>query len=578
VTRAAARRRLERPVGGADEAHRQRRAAGREVVAEQAQLGRPAGREGEDVRIAVVIEVEDGEASAVHVEVEAQGTGDVVEAAPAVVAQEYVAVVPGERTIGHQPALRTPGGVVRGARRLGEGRPRHHAAPEQRVEVDVALLAGDHPVHAVEVFPAVAVEVEGTRGPGPAAHLGAGGDRDVFEGAVAAVAEQRVAAGVVMVERPYPLRRVAHEVGARRHPETVVAPHLPAVDVEPAVAVVVEPEDAHAGRVVLDAGPGRDVLEAHLAVPQTHVVVEVLPPEVVGDDQVGPPVAVVVAPGGGEAEAVVARFQPRLVGHVDEPSVAVVAEEHVGRAVRRVVVGRGRARLPLADTVVEGVHAQVQVEEPVAVVVADRHPHGRTLQGAGEPEGVRVPREAAGPVVAEEDQSRGTRAEREDEVLVAVVVDVGEERVLRVLQDAEPGALRHVLEGTVAAGPVQPVGKPVRLADVHVLPPVPVDVGDRDAVVAARVARERRIERLPPVVEADTELPTERVDRAEGGGRHLIEDGHRSAAAGVAQGRPLDDAPAGGSVLPAHPPPADALDAVGRAAGTHQVVAHLGAG
>ena len=171
-----------------------------------------------------------------------------------------------------------------------------------------------------------------------------------------------------------------------------------------------------------------------------------------------------------------------------------------------------------------------------------------------------------------------TRAEQEHEVLVAVVVDVGEERVLRVLQDAEPGALRHVLEGAVAAGPVQPVGKPVRLADVHVLQPVPVDVGDRDAVVAVRVAGERRVERRPPVVEADAELPSERVDRAEGGRRHLGEDGYRGAAAGVAQGRPLDDVPAGRSLLPAHLPPADALDAVGRAAGTHEVVAHLGAG
>ena len=175
-------------------------------------------------------------------------------------------------------------------------------------------------------------------------------------------------------------------------------------------------------------------------------------------------------------------------------------------------------------------------------------------------------------------RAEGPELEREDEVLVAVVVDVGEERVLRVREDAEPGALRHVLEGTVAAGPVQPVGKPVRLADVHVLPPVPVDVGDRDGVVAARVAGERRIECRPPVVEADTELPTERIDRTEGGGRHLGEDGHGSPAEGVTQGRPLDDAPAGGSLLPAHLPPADPLYAVGRAAGTHQVVAHFGAG
>ena len=257
--------------------------------------------------------------------------------APAVVAQEHVALVPGDRAVGHQPVEPAPGVVVRGAGRLGERRPCHDAAPEQLVEVEVAPLAGDHAVHAEDVFPAVAVEVEGTRGPRPAAHLGAGRHGDVLEGAVAAVAEERVPPRMVMVERPHAVRRLGHEVRAARQPQAGVAPHLPAVDVLPAVAVEVEPEDAHAGRVVLDAGPGGDVLEAHLPVPQPQVVVQVLSPEVVGDDQVGPAVPVVVAPGGREAEAVVARVQAHLVGHLDEPPVAVVAEEDVGRAVERVV-------------------------------------------------------------------------------------------------------------------------------------------------------------------------------------------------------------------------------------------------
>ena len=50
------------------------------------------------------------------------------------------------------------------------------------------------------------------------------------------------------------------------------------------------------------------------------------------------------------------------------------------------------------------------------------------------------------------------------QVLVAVVVDVGEERLLRVLQRAEAGALGPVLEGAVTPGAVEPIGEPMGCA------------------------------------------------------------------------------------------------------------------
>ena len=83
------------------------------------------------------------------------------------------------------------------------------------------------------------------------------------------------------------------------------------------------------------------------------------------------------------------------------------------------------------------------------------------------------------------------------EVLVAVVVDVGEERLRRVVEHAEPRALGHVLEGAVAARPEQAIGQARGLGDVEIVEPVAVGIADRHAVMAVRVAREHRIERWP---------------------------------------------------------------------------------
>ncbi len=559
--------------GGADEAHGEGRPALLEVVSEEAQLGRGAGGQQHEVRVAVPVEVQDGEGPPVLVEVEPDRTRDVVESSLAVVAQEHVPVVAGDRVLDHEPVQGPPGVVVGSAGGLGQRRPRHDAAPEHPVQVLLAGLAGHHAVHGVEVLPPVAVEVQGAGRPGPAAHVHPGRQGHVLEGAVAPVPEERVAPRVVAVERADVRRGVGHEVGARRHPETAVAPHLAAVDVEAAVAVVVEEEDAHPGRVVLDARLRRHVLEPHLPVAEPEVVVQVLPPEVVRHHEVRPPVAVVVPPGGGEAEAVVPRVEAHLAGDLDEAAVAVVPEEHVGGAVHRVVIGRGCPRLRLARAVVVGVDAQVEIEEAVAVVVGDRHRHGRALELLLEAEGAGLAGEPALSVVEEEDRSR---ADDDDQVLVAVVVHVGEERVLRVLQEAEARLLRRVLEGAVAPGPVETVGKPVRLGDVDVVETVAVGVPDRDAVVAVRVAGEPRVHRGHPGVEPDAELAAEGVVSSQGGRGDLGEDRGRGAAAEMLGRRPLDHAPAGSGAPPPQAPVPQPLDAHGVLARPHEVVAHVG--
>ena len=100
---------------------------------------------------------------------------------------------------------------------------------------------------------------------------------------------------------------------------------------------------------------------------------------------------------------------------------------------------------------------------------------------------------------------------RHDEILIAVVVDVGKERLRRVVEDADARLVRDVLEGRVAAVAVQAIGQSGRLSDVQIVEAISVHIADRDALMAVRVARQDRVERRHPRVEIDIELTAERV-------------------------------------------------------------------
>ena len=195
-------------------------------------------------------------------------------------------------------------------------------------------------------------------------------------------------------------------VGRRRDALPGRAPHVAGVDVEQAVVVVVEERGAHAGAVIEDARGRGDVLEFHLAIATPEVVIQVLGPEVVRDQQIRPAVAVVVGPGRREVIAIVAGVETGLLRRVDESAVAVVAEEHARRSVARVVVRRRRAGLVLAGAEEIRVDAQIEIEKAVPVVVRHRDRRQHALERPREPEGVRDQREVPLAVV-DEQQRRG---------------------------------------------------------------------------------------------------------------------------------------------------------------------------
>ena len=110
----------------ARQADGKRAVPGGEVVAEQPQLRRRARRHQHHVRVAVAVDVEDGERAAVLVDIEAGGSRDLVEAAAPVVPQQDVALVAGLRSMPHQQPGSSPA-------------TRRHGVPTWRVSGDRAV-------------------------------------------------------------------------------------------------------------------------------------------------------------------------------------------------------------------------------------------------------------------------------------------------------------------------------------------------------------------------------------------------------------------------------------------------------
>ena len=404
------------------EPQRERAAARAEVVAEDAKLRRLPCRHDGEIGIAVAVGVQHGERLAVLLEVEADRAGHVVEASPAVVAQQDVALPAGNRVVDQPLVDRPPGFVVRrpldrGQRRLGDD-----LAPEEAL--DVGRRPRQHAVGDVEIVEAVAVEVERVGGPRPAAHVGARLHRHVLEAAVAEVAVEAVAACVLSIAGADVGRGIGHEGRRRGDALAVRGPHVAGIDVEAAVVVVVEEGGAHASAVVEHAGLFGDVLEADRAAARAQVAIQVLDAEVVGDEQVRPAVLVVVGPRRGEVIAVVAGVEPGRLGGVDEAALAVVAEQDARRAVAGVVVRHRRAGLFLAGAEEVGVDAEIDVEEAVAIVVGHRQAGEQALQRLVEGERAGDRRERALAVV---DEQQRLRAGGQHQILIAVVVDVREQ-------------------------------------------------------------------------------------------------------------------------------------------------------
>ena len=139
---------------------------------------------------------------------------------------------------------------------------------------------------------------------------------------------------MLLIESPHSLDRVFLENGQGRDAHSRRGPHVGNINILKPVVVVVETADTHPRPDVFDSGLQSHIREGSVAI----VVIEILPPEIVYHEKIGPAIAVIVGPSAGETESRVVLSQAGLPRHIAEGTVAVVAHHEVRWTVFGVVV------------------------------------------------------------------------------------------------------------------------------------------------------------------------------------------------------------------------------------------------
>ena len=269
-------------------------------------------------------------------------------------------------------------------------------------------------------------------------------------------------------------------------------------NVEPAVVVVVGEVHSHPGPLATvlvdgDAGGERDFLKGPVAA----VAIELVGLCVVGHQQVGPAVVVVVAPDGAKA-SVIHGVDARARGDVGEDAVPVVVIEdvalplqparaaHHGKpTVRAVHTGDAGARQRRCGEVEIDVSRDEQIEEAVVVEVSPRR--ARAPAAAGQAGPGRHLSEGAVAVIAEQDV---VAVERQVQIVEAVVVVIADGNPLSPPAARYPGFLCHIGEGAVAVavievrmlhGRFRADGRPVREEQIEDAVVVVIEEGDSRA-------------------------------------------------------------------------------------------------
>ncbi len=380
-----------------------------------------------------------------------------------------------------------------------------------RQERDVILRrhVPEDPVRDVDVLAAVQIEVGDQGAPTPVGSRHAGQLSHLAERAVAVVPVQHVAHELVVVAvlQLVLVARPVLEGGGRLQSAVAGGQHVGDVDVQPPVVVHVGHVQPHRG----EADGGHLPLERLGEGPVPIVEIEVVAlEEVVGDVDVGPPVAVHVSHRHPQPERDLAPVDPRFVAHVHEP-VAEIAIELVAAPLVPLVTDVPQAE---AGHRPGRVVDQIEVQVPVAIVVEERRVGRvslvreavglRPLLEHGDPVGIEslVQVQLVGP------PRPGCAAGVADvEVQEAVAVHVREGGAGRPRPlAADAGLVRHVAEPERPLVEVEAVRLEVG-GEEQLRQPVPGQVrqGDPPAVVVVAVEKDVLVAGLPePVLEPDT--------------------------------------------------------------------------
>ena len=355
---------------------------------------------------------------------------------------------------------------------------------------------------------------------------------------------------------------------ARRDALTGGCPHVRHVEILSAIVVVVQPANAHAGAHVFHARLCSHIGKRAVAV----VAVQILPPEVVHDVEIGPAVTVVVAPTTAKAVTGVVLVETRFGGHVTERSVAVVAHQEVRRTVVGVEIRQGI--FVLIGALIVDVQTEVDIEVAIAIVVGDRRSGEGSLRRLREMKCVRLLAKLSLPFVHVKHRAVGAD---DDQVLVATVAEIRKQRAGSVLEDAEPGDVRDVLESSIPAIAIEAVRQTSRLADVDVIEAVAINVSHCDSVVPVDVDAAGLIKNGAPVVGPMQHLRRVGWVPSKGLRRDIHENRRGGAALCLINRTPGADAKGGSGGFTRFPlqiPFSDTLFPVKTLSRPHELVAH----
>ncbi len=123
--------------------------------------------------------------------------------------------------------------------------------------------------------------------------------------------------------------------------------------------------------------------------------------------------------------------------------------------------------------------------------------------------------------------SSGPERAEHDQILMAGVAEIGEQRAGGFVQNAEAGALGDVFGGAIGPDLVEAVGQAAGLADIDLVDAVVVDIADGDSLVAVDVDARGGIEARAPVGIAIQQLLLEGRGGAENVGGDVAEEGAR---------------------------------------------------
>ena len=181
------------------------------------------------------------------------------------------------------------------------------------------------------------VKVPGVRTPRPAAHFHARCAAYVLKLAVSETSIERIAAGVLTIERADILRLSFVKALVLGNADTRGRPHGRGVEIWPSVVVEITPRSAHSRADVLHAGFGGDAGKCSVAI----VAIKIVSTEIVSHIKVGKAVRVVVAPSASKAVTVVVDVQPGGLRAVNKSRIAGVVKEKIGRTIARIEIRSG---------------------------------------------------------------------------------------------------------------------------------------------------------------------------------------------------------------------------------------------